>query len=98
MVNRFSRNAQYELPKPVPCPFGTEIYEFKTQLASFILTSKMELYELTMPFVKKDTVSSWSLEGMRFPLILLSFGGVTVYQLFIKRSAFFKNRDAPNTP
>jgi hypothetical protein len=79
MVNRFTRNPQYELPKPVSCPFGTDILEFKTQLASFILTSKMELYELTMPFIKKESVSSWSLEGMRFPLILLSFGGVTVY-------------------
>ena len=30
MINRFARSAQYELPKPKPCPFGTDIYEFKT--------------------------------------------------------------------
>jgi len=79
MINRLSRNSNYELPKPVPCPFGTNIYEFKTQTASLILTSKMELFELSMPFIKKEEESAWSLEGMRFPLILLSIGGVTVY-------------------
>jgi len=79
MINRFVRNVKYELPKPQLCPFGTDIYEFKTQHASLILTSKMELFDLQMPYVKKEQTSQWSLEGLRFPLILLSFGGVTVY-------------------
>lgn len=79
MINRFARNAQYELPKPKLCPFGTDIYEFKTSFASLILTSDMELYELHTPFIKKEPANQWSLEGLRFPLILLSFGGVTVY-------------------
>lgn len=95
MVNRHTRSAVYELPKPVVCPFSTNIHEFKTTHTSLLLTENMEIYELMIPYIKKEEFSAWSLEGMRFPLILLSFGSVAVYQLFIKRSAYFKSRDGP---
>ena len=39
----------------------------------------------------------WSLDQIRTPLIFIGVGFVVVYQLFLKKEAFFKNKSSFNS-